>query len=56
MRIYPNLAASLELTDVNQLWVSDLTYIRLGEEFVFLAVVLEMCIRDRTASMRKSGA
>ena len=41
MRIYPNLAASLELTDVNQLWVSDLTYIRLGEEFVFLAVVLD---------------
>jgi transposase InsO family protein len=41
MRIYPNLAASLELTDVNQLWVADLTYIRLGEEFVFLAVVLD---------------
>jgi len=41
LRIYPNVAASLELVDVNQLWVSDLTYIRLGEEFVFLAVVLD---------------
>jgi putative transposase len=41
MRIYPNLAGSLELTDLDQLWVSDLTYIRLGEEFVFLAVVLD---------------
>jgi putative transposase len=41
MRIYPNLAGSLELADLDQLWVSDLTYIRLGEEFVFLAVVLD---------------
>jgi putative transposase len=41
MRIYPNLAASLELSDRDQLWVADLTYIRLGEEFVYLAVVLD---------------
>jgi putative transposase len=41
MRIYPNLAGSLELTDRDQLWVSDLTYIRLGEQFCFLAVVLD---------------
>jgi transposase InsO family protein len=41
MQIYPNLAASLELSDVNQLWVADLTYIRLGEQFLFLAVVLD---------------
>jgi len=41
MQIYPNLAASLELSNLNQLWVADLTYIRLGEQFVFLAVVLD---------------
>ena len=38
-RIHPNLAESLELTSVNQLWVADLTYIRLRREFVFLAIV-----------------
>lgn len=41
MQIYPNLAACLDVRDVNQLWVADLTYIRLGEQFVFLAVVLD---------------
>jgi putative transposase len=40
-RVYPNLARTLELTDVNQLWIADLTYIRLREEFVFLAAILD---------------
>jgi transposase InsO family protein len=40
-RVYPNLAERLELTDLNQLWVADITYIRLQEEFVYLAVVLD---------------
>jgi transposase InsO family protein len=40
-KVYPNLAQHLELTQVNQLWVADLTYVRLGAEFVFLAVVLD---------------
>ena len=39
--VYPNLAGDLQLTDVNQLWISDLTYIRLETEFVYLAVVLD---------------
>jgi putative transposase len=39
--VYPNLAADLVLTGVNQLWVSDITYIRLLEDFVYLAVVLD---------------
>jgi len=40
-RIYPNLAPDLLLTGVNQLWIADLTYIRLLEEFVFLAAILD---------------
>lgn len=40
-RVHPNLAESMELTAVNQLWVADITYIRVQREFVFLAVVLD---------------
>ena len=40
-KVYPNLAASMVLTSVDQLWVADITYIRLEEEFVFLAVILD---------------
>ena len=41
-KIYPNLARKMMLlTDVDQLWVADITYIRLREEFVFLAVILD---------------
>ena len=39
--VYPNLARELEPTAVNQLWVADITYIRLREEFVYLSVVLD---------------
>jgi putative transposase len=38
---FPNVAASLEPAAVNQLWVADITYIRLRREFVYLAVVLD---------------
>ncbi len=40
-KVYPNLARGLVLTGVNQLWRADITYIRLREEFVFLAVILD---------------
>ena len=40
-KVYPNLARDLVPTGVNQLWRADITYIRLREEFVFLAVVLD---------------
>jgi putative transposase len=40
-RIYPNLAEGLILTAPNQLWRADITYIRLRDEFVFLAVILD---------------
>ncbi len=43
--VYPNLAADMDITTPDQLWVSDLTYIRLGHEFVYLAVVLDACSR-----------
>jgi putative transposase len=40
-KVYPNLACRMVLTGVDQLWVADITYIRLREEFVFLAVILD---------------
>jgi len=40
-KVYPNLVRQMVLTDVDQLWRADITYIRLREEFVFLAVVLD---------------
>ena len=39
--VYPNLARGMNLTGINQLWVADITYIRLELEFVYLAVVLD---------------
>ena len=39
--IYPNLARQMVSTAINQLWVADITYIRLRMEFVYLAVVLD---------------
>ena len=41
LTVYPNLARGLVLSNINQLWVSDITYIRLRREFVYLAVVLD---------------
>jgi len=40
-KIYPNLAKRLVPMAVNQLWVADITYIRLDEAFVYLAVILD---------------
>jgi transposase InsO family protein len=39
--VYPNRAREMVLTGINQLWVADITYIRLELEFVYLAVVLD---------------
>ena len=39
--VYPNLAKEMVLTDINQLWVADITYLRLQTEFVYLAVILD---------------
>ena len=44
--IYPNLAKDMRLTGINQLWVADITYIRLAVEFVYLAVLLDAFSRS----------
>ncbi len=57
--VYLNLASRMKLTGMNQLWIADITYIRLKKEFVYLAVVLEAFSRkvvgwalDRTLAAR----
>jgi putative transposase len=59
LEIYLNLAARMKLTGINQLWVADITYIRLKAEFVYLAVILDGFSRkvvgwalDHTLAMR----
>jgi hypothetical protein len=39
--VYLNLAGRMKLSGINQLWVADITYIRLQREFVYLAVILD---------------
>jgi putative transposase len=39
--VVPNLTRGLKPTGLDQLWVADITYVRLGEAFVYLAVVLD---------------
>ncbi len=41
LAIYPNLAGEMALSRIDQLWVSDITYIRLLREFIYLAVILD---------------
>ncbi len=41
LEVYLNLAGRMKLTGINQLWVADITYIRLHSEFVYLAVILD---------------
>ena len=44
-RIYPNLAGDFTPQGLNQLWAADITYIRLGCEFVYAAVILDVFSR-----------
>jgi len=41
LEVYMNLAVRMKVNGINQLWVADITYIRLAAEFVYLAVVLD---------------
>ena len=43
---YPNRVDGLEITRPEQVWVSDITYIRLGNGFVYLAVILDVFTRS----------
>ena len=43
---YANLVQDLEITHPDQVWVCDITYIRLFQEFVFLAVVMDVFTRS----------
>lgn len=43
--VYPNLISGLTVTDINQVWVADITYIRIQTGFVFLAVILDIFSR-----------
>jgi putative transposase len=59
LEVYLNLAGRMNLSAPNQLWIADLTYIRLNREFVYLAVVLDKWSRrvvgwelDRTLAAR----
>ncbi len=59
LEVYLNLASRMTLTGMNQLWVADITYIRLRAEFVYLAVILDGFSRkvvgwalDRTLATR----
>jgi transposase InsO family protein len=59
LEVYLNLAKRMKVTGANQLWVADLTYIRLNREFVYLAVILDAWSRrvvgwalDRTLAAR----
>ena len=63
LEIYVNVASRLKLTGINQLWVADITYIRLQTEFVYLAVVLDAFSRkvvgwalERTLAARLAKA
>ena len=44
-RVYPNLGRFMVVSDINQLWVSDMTYVRLKQEFIYLAVILDVYSR-----------
>jgi len=43
---YPNLVKGMGITTPDQVWVSDITYIRLGEGFVYLAIVMDVFTRS----------
>jgi transposase InsO family protein len=44
-KIYPNLIKDLDITRPDQVWASDITYIQLVSEFIYLAVILDLYTR-----------
>lgn len=46
LKKYPNLISpAMMLTDLNQVWVSDITYVRIQTGFIFVAIILDLCSR-----------
>jgi len=43
---YPNLVKELEIVHPDQVWVSDITYIRLHQEYVYLAIIMDVFTRS----------
>lgn len=43
--VYPNLVKEMAITEPNQVWVADITYIRIATCFVYLAVILDLYSR-----------
>jgi transposase InsO family protein len=43
--VYPNLIKDLDITQLNQVWASDITYIQLSHDFVYLSVILDLFSR-----------
>ncbi|MEA3485149.1 MAG: IS3 family transposase [Candidatus Aerophobetes bacterium] len=43
--VFPNLIKDLITTSINQVWVSDITYIRILTDFIYLAVILDLYSR-----------
>jgi putative transposase len=63
LEVYLNLAARMKPTGIHQLWVADLTYIRLLHQFVYLAVIIDAWSRkvvgwslDRSRASRRTIA
>jgi putative transposase len=44
-RVYPNVARRMVATDIDQLWVADITFVRLQQEFIYVAVILDVYSR-----------
>ena len=56
LEVFLNLASRIKMTGVNQLWVADITYIRLKTEFVYLAVILDSYSRKVGWSLERTLA
>ena len=45
LRVYPNLARTMKVTGLNQLWVADITYVHLLRDFIYLSVIIDVFSR-----------
>ena len=43
--VYPNLIRGMTITGINQVWVSDITYVRIATGFVYVAIILDVFSR-----------